>query len=75
MLLIHKPTIQFDPTNKKHREVVRLYMETGRLATDEFKFQNDPKYISVGHQIQQKLLAWYLNKELRAVRQSTKVAA
>ena len=75
MLLTHKPTIQFDPTNKKHREVVRLYMESGRLATDEFKFQHDPKFISVGHQIQQKLLAWYLSKELRIVKQQTKVAA
>ena len=75
MLLKHKPTIKFDPSNKLHRQVVREYLETGRLSTDQFKFTPDAKYVSVAHQIQSELVKFYLDKELVAKRKKEEVAA
>ncbi len=63
MLLTHKTTVKFDPSKKSHRNVVRQYLATGRLATDEYKFAHNPKYVSVAHQLQAELLQYYLNKE------------
>lgn len=63
MLLNHKPTVKFDPTNKEHREVIRGYIKTGRMDAP-FKFLHDSKYISVADQCKTELVAYYLDKEV-----------
>lgn len=62
MLLNHKATVKFDPSNKEHRAVIRDFLKTGRMDA-EYKFLHDSKYISVADQCKTELVAWFLERE------------
>ena len=74
MFLQPPKTVKFDPSNKAHRASVRAYMKRRAWSDAPIRFAHDPMYGSVPEQVQTKLLAWYLEKEITP-RKVKKVAA
>jgi len=56
-------TIDFDPSNKKHREAVAAFMVRKAWADSPLRFTHDPAYGSVAQQVQTKMLEYYMGKE------------
>jgi hypothetical protein len=56
-------TIDFDPSNKKHREAVAAFLKRKAWADSPLRFTHDPAYGSVAQQVQTKLLEYYMAKE------------
>lgn len=63
MLLQLPPTVEFDPSNKKHRDAVRAFMRRNAWVDSPIRFAYDPAFGSTAAQVQTKLLAWYMAKE------------
>lgn len=63
MILQSPNTVEFDPSNKKHREAVRAFMKRNAWADSPIRFSYDPGYGSIADQVRSKLLAWYMEKE------------
>ena len=63
MLLKIQGTVAFDPANKEHRLAVKAFMKRQAWADSPFRFSYDPAYGSVAHQVQAKLLDWYIEQE------------
>lgn len=63
MILRHKNTIDFDPNNKDHRQAVKDFMIRNHWSDTELRFNLDPTYSSIIHQVQEKLLKWYIQQE------------
>jgi hypothetical protein len=58
----------FDPSNEKHRSTVAYFVKNARWAPDAPRWAPDAKYISTAHQVQAKLLDWYIaNEEIESV--------
>lgn len=62
-VLKHRNTIDFDPGNKTHREAVQSFMKRNHWGDTDLRFNSDPKYGSIIHQVQEKLLRWYMQQE------------
>ena len=77
MLLRPPKTVKFDPANKSHRASVREFMKRRAWGDSPIRFTYDPVYGSVVEQVQTKLLAWYLEKEVthRTVKPAVAVVA
>lgn len=63
MILQPTRTVQFDPSNKKHRQAVQAFLKRNAWADSPYRFSYDPAYGSVADQVRDKMLKWYLNKE------------
>ncbi len=63
MSLIHRETVDFDPTKKEHRAAAAAYMRRRAWADSKLRFTHDPCYGSVAEQVEKKLLAYYMSKE------------
>jgi hypothetical protein len=74
MILQMPKTVKFDPSNKAHRASVRAFMKRRAWGDAPIRFSHDPVYGSVPEQVQTKLLAWYLEKEVAPKKQSVMVA-
>lgn len=62
--MIKKPTtIAFDPSIKGHRAAARAFLRRRCWADSPLRFSHDPEYTSLDHQVQTKLLKWYLDQE------------
>lgn len=64
MLLQLPKTVKFDPADKAHRASVRAFMKRRAWVDSPIRFTYDPVYGSVVEQVQTKLLAWYLEREI-----------
>ena len=64
MLLQPPKTVRFDPADKAHRASVRAFMKRRAWSDAPIRFNHDPVYGSVPEQVQTKLLAWYLEREV-----------
>lgn len=67
MMLQHAKTVEFDPSNRKHREAVGAFLKRNAWIDSPIRFSHDPAYGSISDQVRAKLLAWYLNKEFKSV--------
>ena len=65
MLLKRREIIDFDPSNRAHRDAVRLFMQRSAWADSPLRFSHDPQFGSVAEQVKTKLLNWYVEKENR----------
>ena len=63
MILQHPATIDFDPSNKEHRQAVKAFLKRKAWSDTKLRFTHDPVYGSVASQVQGKLLDWYLEQE------------
>lgn len=63
MLLTRQKTVDFDPSNKDHRNAVRLFMKRRAWADTAIRFTHDPAFGSIAEQVQFKLLNWYISRE------------
>lgn len=64
MFLQLPKTVKFDPADKAHRASVRAFMKRRAWVDSPIRFTYDPVYGSVVEQVQTKLLAWYLEREI-----------
>jgi len=64
-------TVEFNPSNKAHRESVRAFMKRRAWGDAPIRFSHDPSYGSIVEQVQTKLLAWYLEKEVKPEKLAT----
>jgi len=64
MLLKHKATIKFDPSNIRHREAVHSFMKRRAWVDSPVQFSKDLAYSSIAEQVQTKLLQWYIDQEI-----------
>ncbi len=67
MYLKTAPRIDFDPANKEHRHAAALFMQRNAWADSPIKFTHDPDYDNVANQVRQKLLHWYMARDLGRV--------
>jgi len=76
MLLQPPKTVKFDPANKAHRASVRAFMKRRAWGDAPIRFAYDPVYGSIPEQVQTKLLAWYLEREVtpRKVKKQVAIA-
>ena len=56
--------VEFDPSNFEHRKAVSDFMQRNAWADTPFRFKADAQFMSVAHQVQTKLLQWYLANEM-----------
>jgi hypothetical protein len=66
-ILKHKNTVDFQPENKAHREAVQAFMKRNHWGDTDLRFNSDPKYGSIIHQVQEKLLLWYMERDKDSV--------
>ena len=63
MILQHPATTEFDPSNKEHRQAVRDFLKRNAWSDSKYRFKYNPAYGSIANQVQEKLLAWYIDQE------------
>ena len=64
MLLKRQELVEFNPSDKEHRNAVRLFMKRKAWVDSPMRFSPDPAYnSSVAEQVQAKLLQWFLDQE------------
>lgn len=63
MILQQPATIDFDPANKEHRQAVKDFLKRKAWVDSKYRFTYDPIYGSIANQVQEKLLAWYIDQE------------
>ena len=61
MILKHKERVDFNPDNRSHRDAVITFLKTRSWAKSSFRFSHDPTYGSIAHQVQAKLLDWFIH--------------
>ena len=62
-LLNSRPFATFDAYNKKHRIEYYKFLETNTWANCPVQFMLDAPYTELPHEINNKLVRYYLNKE------------
>lgn len=62
MILTRKQAVEFDPTNREHREAVHHFLKFKSWGPDAPKFAHDHTN-NMAHFVQEKLLMWYLDKD------------
>jgi len=62
MLLSHQQPITFDPSNREHRLAVESFMKNKTWGNIRFAGETGA-YGSIPHQVQTRLLEWYLQQE------------
>lgn len=63
MILQPTKTVEFDPSNKKHRLAVKAFLRRNAWCDSPYRFSYDPAYGSVADQVRDKMLKWYMERE------------
>lgn len=52
--------VDFDPSNKEHRQAAAAFMRRNAWGDSPIKFTHDPDYDNVANQVRVKMLHWYM---------------
>lgn len=66
MIIERQKTVTFDPADKKHRDAFHKFLKRRAWVDSPLRFTYDPAYGSVVDQVSEKLVTWYLEKEMKS---------
>ena len=66
MLLKHRETVKFDPSNQEHRLAIKDFLKRNAWSDTKFRFFLEPEYHNLVDMCQTMLLDWYLSNDLHA---------
>jgi hypothetical protein len=63
--VIRRQVVNFDVTNKEHREAVARFIKTGTWGYHKYMFNLDEVNLDLTQQLNKELVRYYLSKEFK----------